>query len=71
MRTIGLIERAAADDRGDLWLRLQARLDDDREAVRIPVPAVGWRDAAALAVALGALAVVPDTLRFLAASGML
>ena len=71
MRTMGLIERAAADDRGDLWARLQARLDDDREAVRIPVPDVGWRDAAALAVALGALAVVPDTLRFLAASGML
>ena len=71
MRTIGLIERGTPDGRGDLWPRLQGRIEDDREHVRIPTPAVGWPEAAALVVVLGALAWVPDPLGFLAASGML
>jgi hypothetical protein len=69
MRTLGLIHRATNTPAHDLWPRLRARLaDDDRVALR--VPDLGWREAAALGVAVGILVVVPDPLRFLVASGI-
>ena len=69
MRTLGLIHRATDAPAHDVWPRLRARLaDDDRVALR--VPALGWREAAALGVAVGILVVVPDPLRFLVASGI-
>jgi len=69
MRTLGLIDRATPAPSEDLWPRLRARIaDDDRVALR--VPALGWREATALAVALGILVVVPDPFRFLVASGI-
>jgi hypothetical protein len=69
MRTLGLIRRATPSPPHDLWPRLRARLADD-ERIALRLPALGWREAAAVAVALGILVVVPDPLRFLAASGM-
>jgi hypothetical protein len=71
MRTLGVIQRGSPEPPCDLWPRLQVRLRDEGEAVRVPLPALGWREAAALAAALGTLAIVPDPLRFLAASGIL
>lgn len=70
MRTLGLIRRGTPEPPHDLWPRLRARLREEDETVRVPVPALGWRDAAALAVALGTVASVPDPLGFLAASGI-
>ena len=70
MRTLGLIRHATLAPAHDLWPRLRARIaDDDRVALR--VPALGWRGAAALAVAFGILVAVPDPFHFLAASGIL
>ncbi len=69
MRTLGLIRHATPPPR-DLWPRLRARLAAD-ERVRLRLPPLGWREAAALAVALAIVLVVPDPLRFLAASGLL
>jgi hypothetical protein len=69
MRTIGLIRHATPEPPHDLWPRMRARLaDDDRVALRLP--ALGWREVAALGVAVGIVAVVPDPLRFLVASGI-
>jgi len=66
---LGQIRRATPPPPYDLWPRLRARpADDERIALRLP--ALGWREAAALAVALGVLVVVPDPLRFLAVSGI-
>lgn len=70
MRTRELIRRATPEPPGDLWPRLRARLDGD-EVVRLRAPAVGWREAVAVAAAIGTLAVVPDPVRFLAACGLL
>jgi CheY-like chemotaxis protein len=39
--------------------------------VRLLPPALGWREATAMAVALGTLLLVPDPLGFLVASGLL
>jgi len=70
MRTLGLIRAATPPPVRDLWPRLRARLGDD-ERVHLRLPAFGWREASAIAVALGTLAVVPDPLRFLVACGLL
>jgi hypothetical protein len=71
MRTLGLIRRGTPVPPHDLWPRLRARLREEDDAVRVPIPALGWREGAALAVAVGVLAVVPDPLGFLVASGVL
>jgi len=71
MRTLGLIHRGTPEPPHDLWPRLRARLREEDDVVRVPVPALGWREEAALAVVLGTVAVVPDPLGFLAASGIL
>jgi hypothetical protein len=71
MRTLGLIRRATPAPSRDLWSRLRARLREEDEVVRLSIPRLGWREAAALAVAVAATAVVPDPLRFLIASGIL
>ena len=71
MRTLGLIRRGSPHSSRDLWSRLQVRLCEEDEVVRFALPALGWREAAALAVALAAVAVVPDPLAFLIASGIL
>jgi len=69
MRMLGLIRRATPPPSHDLWPRLRARLADD-ERIALRLPALGWREAAALAVAVGVLVIVPDPLRFLAVSGI-
>ncbi|HLB77351.1 MAG TPA: hypothetical protein VJO72_09980 [Candidatus Dormibacteraeota bacterium] len=70
MRTLGLIRTATPPPARDLWLRLRARLGDD-DRVHLRLPALGWREATAIAAALGTLAVVPDPVRFLIACGLL
>jgi hypothetical protein len=69
MRTIGLIRHATSAPVHDLWPRLRARIADD-DSVALRVPALGWREATALAVALGILVVVPDPVRFLVVTGI-
>jgi hypothetical protein len=66
---LGLIHRATPPPSHDLWPRLRGRLADD-ERIALRLPALGWREAAAVAVAFGILVVVPDPLRFLVASGI-
>jgi hypothetical protein len=70
MRTLGLIRRGTPTSPHDLWTRLDTRLHEADDVVRMALPALGWREAAALAVALGTIAVVPDPLVFLVASGL-
>jgi hypothetical protein len=70
MRTLGLIRAAAPEPPSEVWPRLRARLADD-ERVRLQLPAIGWRDAMALTVTLGTLAVVPDPVHFLTVCGLL
>lgn len=70
MRTLGLIRRGTPAPSGDLWARLEARRRERDELVRIAMPAVGWRELAAVAAAIAIVAVVPDPLRFLTMSGM-
>jgi len=70
MRTLELIRAATPPPDRDLWRRLQARLGDD-DRVHLRLPALGWPEATAIAVALGTLAVVPDPVRFLIACGLL
>ncbi len=70
MRTLGVIRRGTPEPPHDLWPRLRVRLHDD-EVVRLSLPALGWREAAAFAVALGMLTVVPDPVHFLSACGLL
>ena len=69
MRMFGLIHHATPPPSHDLWPWLRARLADD-ERIALRLPTLGWREAAALAVALGILFVVPDPLRFLVVSGI-
>jgi hypothetical protein len=71
MRTLGLIRRGTPDPSRDLWSRLQARLGAEDEMIRLPIPALGWREALAFAVALAVTVAVPDPLHFLIASGLL
>ena len=71
MRTLGLIRRATPAPSRDLWPRLDARLHGADDVVRVSMPALGWREAVALAAALGVVALVPDPLGFLVASGIL
>jgi hypothetical protein len=71
MRTLGLIRRGSPDSSRDLWSRLQERLREEDEVVRLSFPALGWGEAAAVAVALVTVVLVPDPLGFLIASGIL
>jgi hypothetical protein len=71
MRTLGLIRTASPAPARDLWPRLCARLREDDAPVRLRLPALGWVEAAAAAVALGTIAVVPDPVRLLTACGLL
>ena len=70
MRTLGLIRSATPPPGRDLWPRLRTHLDDD-ERVSVRLPALGWRETTAVAVALGTLALVPDPVGFLVACGLL
>jgi hypothetical protein len=70
MRTRGVIRTATPEPPHDLWPRLRARLCDD-EMVRLRLPALGWREALAVSVALVTLVLVPDPVRFLTACGLL
>jgi hypothetical protein len=71
MRTLGLIRRGTPTRPHDLWTRLHARLHEADEVVRVSLPTLGWREAVALGTALGIVALVPDPLGFLVASGIL
>ena len=71
MATLGLIRRGTPMPAGDLWTRLDARRRERDELVRVAMPAVGWRELAAVAAVVAMVAVVPDPLRFLTMSGML
>ncbi|HEY8518419.1 MAG TPA: hypothetical protein VIS07_23140 [Candidatus Binatia bacterium] len=72
MRTLGMI-RAATPPPPDLTPRLRARLRElkanERVTLELPEFGWGWRLAALVAVATPLL--VPEPLRFLAASGLL
>ena len=72
MRTIGLIRAAARGER-DLTPRLRARLaaTRDDEPVRLELPEFTWSWRLAAAGAASLPFVVPEPLRFLAASGWL
>ena len=70
MRTLELIRTGTPPPGRDLWPRLRGGLGDD-ERVSLRFPALGWREATAVAVALGMLAVAPDPVRFLIACGLL
>jgi hypothetical protein len=71
MQTLGLIHRGTAVPPDDLWPRLRARLVAADDVVRVPIPALGWREVTAAAVAVAAVVLAPDPLGFLAASGVL
>ncbi len=71
MSTLRLIRRGTPTAAHDLWPRLNARLHEEDDRVRVSLPALGWREAAAVAVACGIVASVSDPLRFLIASGIL
>ena len=70
MRTLGLIRRGMPGPSRDLWPGLRARLDAD-DVVVVRLPALGWMEATAIALAVGTLALVPDPVRFLSACGLL
>jgi len=70
MRTLGLIRHGTPGPSRDLWPALRARLGAD-EVVVLRLPALGWIEATAIAVAVGTIALVPDPVRFLAACGLL
>lgn len=70
MPTLDLIRSGTPAPERDLWPRVRARLGSD-EHITLRLPAMGWLEVAALAVAVGTLAVVPDPLRLLTASGLL
>jgi hypothetical protein len=71
MRIIGLIRAATPPPERDLWPRLHARLGEEEEQIALRLPTLGWREAAAVAVVLGTLFVLPDPVRFLSACGLL
>lgn len=71
MRIIGLMRAATPPPARDLWLRLQARLGEEEERIALRLPTLGWREAAAVAVVLGTLLMVPDPVLFLCACGLL
>jgi hypothetical protein len=70
MRTLGLIRRGTPGPSRDLWPALGARLEAD-DVVVLRLPALGWLEATAIAVAVGTLVLVPDPVRFLSACGLL
>ena len=73
MRTMEAIRKAALAPRRNLLPHLRARLDrahaDDRVRLELPAFSWPWRVAALAAVSVPLL--VPDPVRFLAASGLL
>ena len=71
MRVYGLIRAATPAPDRDLWPRLCARLREEEDRVALRLPALGWREAAAVAVVLGTPLVVHDPVRFLSACGLL
>jgi len=71
MRTLGVIRATTPAPRRDLWPRLRARVAADEERVSLDLPAFGWRWGAAVALATGVLALVPEPLRFLTSAGLL
>lgn len=73
MRTIGLIRAAAHGHERDLLPRLRARLATARldERVRLELPAFSWPWRLATVVAASVPFLVPEPVRFLAASGLL
>jgi len=70
MPTRDLIRSATPAPDHDLWPRLRDGLGSD-DHVTLRLPSIGWLEAAALGVAIGTLALVPDPLRVLAAGGLL
>lgn len=70
MRTLALIRRGTPTATHDLWPHLNTRLREEDDRVRVSLPSLGWREATAVAVAFGIIALVPDPLRFLIASGI-
>jgi len=70
VRTLGLIRRGTPGPSRDLWPGLRARLAA-ADVVVLRLPALGWLEATAIAVAVGTLALVPDPVRFLSACGLL
>jgi len=70
MPMLDLIRSGTPGPDRDLWPRFRARLDNG-DHVTVRLPPVGWPEAAALAIAIGTLAVVPDPLRLLIAGGLL
>lgn len=73
MRTLGIVRNAARAPRRDLLPVLRARVADSRtnDRVRLELPAFTWPWRLAALVAAGVPFVVPEPLRFLAASGLL
>jgi hypothetical protein len=73
MWTIGVIREASRAPRRSLLPHLRARLDraleDDRVRIELPAFSWPWRVAALAVVSVPLL--VPDPVRFLAASGLL
>jgi len=70
MPTLGLIRRGTPAPPPDLWTRFEAQMRERDEVVRVTLPAVGWGELAAVAALVAIVAVVPDPVGFLAASGM-
>lgn len=73
MRTLGIVRETSRAPRGDLLPVLRARLADSRtdDRVRLDLPAFTWPWRVAAFAAAGVPFVVPEPLRFLAASGLL
>jgi len=73
MRTLGIVRKAARSPRRELLPELRARVAQSRadDRVRLELPAFTWQWRIATAAAAGVPFVVPEPLRFLAASGLL
>lgn len=73
MRTIGLIRAAARPHEHDLLPRLRARMAvrETKDRVRLELPAFSWPWRIATAAAAAVPFLVPEPVRFLAASGLL
>ena len=73
MRTIGLIRAATRGHERDLMPRLRARIAESGsdERVRLELPEFSWPWRVATAAAASLPFLVPEPVRFLAASGLL
>jgi|EndMetStandDraft_7_1072992.scaffolds.fasta_scaffold5553587_1 hypothetical protein len=73
MRTLGIVRAAARAPQRDLLPRLRAgiALPHAHERVQLELPAFTWPWRIAALAAVSVPFVVPDPLRFLAASGLL